>query len=174
MRRFKFVLLALAMVVFSGSSASPGFAEEGSPVIARIVKNGELRVGLSGNQPPLNFVSKSGDLMGFEVDLARGLAAMMGVEPKLVQKPFGELIGALEEGKVDLVMSGMTITPARNMRVAFIGPYLLSGKSILTKSSTLAQADESSDLDQPTLKLAALKGSTSEDFVKALIIGSKD
>ena len=55
------------------------------------------------------------------------------------------------------------------MRVPFVGPYQLSGKSILTKSSTLAQADDPADLNQPTLQLAALAGSTSEDFVKAFL-----
>ncbi len=142
-------------------------ADSGSPVIARIVESGKLRVGMSGNQPPLNFKSKSGEMMGLEVDLARALAIMMGVDLDIVQKPFGELLGALQKGEVDLVMSGMTITPARNMKAAFVGPYILSGKSILTESATLAKADASDDLDDPKLTLTALAGSTSEDFVKA-------
>ena len=156
--------LALALALPTAGSAAPE-----SPTIARIVESGQLRVGMSGNQPPLNFKSKSGEIIGLEVDLVRALSAMMGVEAKIVQKPFGELLGALSAGEVDLVVSGMTITPGRNMKAAFIGPYQLSGKSILTKSSTLAQADEAEDLDSPQTKLAALKGSTSEDFVKAFV-----
>jgi polar amino acid transport system substrate-binding protein len=165
------LLIGLLSAVLAGCS-TPGGPSQGpadSPVIARIVESGALRVGMSGNQPPLNFRSRSGDLMGLEVDITRALAAMMGVEPRIVERPFGELLAALRAGEVDLVISGVTITPARNMKVPFVGPYQLSGKSILTKSSTLAEADDTADLDQPSLRLAALAGSTSEDFVKAFL-----
>jgi ABC-type amino acid transport substrate-binding protein len=108
-------------------------------------------------------------MMGLEVDLARAIATLMSAQLEIVQKPFGELLGALQKGEVDLVMSGMTITAERNLKVAFVGPYFLSGKSILTRSSTLAQAKETGDLDQPGLKLAALEGSTSQGFVEALM-----
>jgi polar amino acid transport system substrate-binding protein len=165
------LLVGLLTALLAGCSTLQGSAPapQASPVIARIVDSGTLRVGMSGNQPPLNFKSRSGNMMGLDVDIARGLAAMLGVEPRIVVMPFGELIGALQRGEVDLVISGVTITPARNMKVPFVGPYHLSGKSILTKSSTLAQADDTSDLNQPSLKLAALSGSTSEDFVKAFL-----
>ena len=46
---------------------------------------------------------------------------------------FGVLLPALQAGKVDMVLSGMTITPDRNLKVAFVGPYFISGKAILTK-----------------------------------------
>jgi len=165
------LLVGLLTALLAGCSTLQGGTPpaQGSPVIARIVENGALRVGMSGNQPPLNFKSRSGRMMGFDVDIARGLAAMMGVEPRIVEMPFGELLGALQRGELDLVISGMTITPARNMKVPFVGPYQLSGKSILTRSETLAKADETSDLNQPTLRLAALSGSTSEEFVKAFL-----
>lgn len=171
MRRFLLCLLTPALAVLALPSAA--WSQESSPVIARIVKNGELRVGMSGDQPPLNFKGKDGQMRGLEVDLVRALAILMGVEPKIVQKPFAQLLPALQKGEVDLVVSGVTITPARNMKVAFVGPYLLSGKSILTKSSRLAKADEARDLDTSEVKLAALAGSTSEDFVKAFMPKAK-
>lgn len=168
MRRMLSVLATVAFAVATLTAPTTALAEA-SPVLSRIVKSGKLRVGMSGNQPPLNFKSKDGTMMGMEVDLARSVATLMGVELEIVQKPFGELLGALEKGKVDLVMSGMTITPERNMKVAFVGPYYLSGKSILTRSSTLAQADESRDLNQADLRLVALAGSTSQVFVELLL-----
>lgn len=160
-------LAALALLAFTG----PAFAEDGggSPGLSRIVSSGTLRVGMSGSQPPLNFESKGGELMGLEVDLARALAGLMRVELEIVRKPFSELLGALSAGDVDLVMSGMTTTPERSMKAAFVGPYFLSGKSILTRSSQLAQVDEAADLDQPSVKLAALAGSTSEQFVQSAL-----
>lgn len=159
------ILALLGGAVFLLTGAGASFASD-SPVLARIVKNGELRVGMSGDQAPLNMKSKSGDIIGLEPDLAKLLAGAMQVELKVVVKPFPELLGALEKGEVDLVMSGMTITLERNLKAAFVGPYVLSGKSILTKSKTLAQIDDSTVINDPAVKLAALEGSTSQRFVQ--------
>jgi polar amino acid transport system substrate-binding protein len=142
-------------------------AEDASPVLSKIVASGKLRVGMSGDQPPLNMQSKSGGLIGLEVDLARVLAAAMRVELEIIEKPFPDLLGALGTGEIDMVMSGMTITPERNLRAAFVGPYFISGTSILTKRGPLASADEAEDINAAELTLAALANSTSEAFVKA-------
>jgi len=140
-----------------------------SPVLSGIVEKGELRVGTSGSQPPFTVKSKDGSLIGYEIDLAKMLAKAMGVELKLVEKPFGELLPALEKGEVDVVMSGMTMTPERNLKAAFVGPYIVSGKSILTKDKVLAQADEAGDIDQADLTIVALANSTSQKFVETLV-----
>jgi len=160
MRTFIKTALALSLVL---GFAAGAFAADS--VLGRIVENDELRVGTSGAQPPFSLVAKSGELIGFDIDLANLIADAMGVEVTFVQKPFGQLLDALEKGEVDIIMSGMTMTPARNLRVAFVGPYMVSGKSILTTNAALAKIDEAGDVDQSQVKMAALKGSTSQDFV---------
>jgi polar amino acid transport system substrate-binding protein len=154
-------------------AAGVAAAHDDASALARIVDKGELRVGTSGGQPPFSVTSKSGDLIGYEVDLARLLASAMGVELKLVKRPFGQLLPALEAGEVDMVMSGMTMTLERNLKAAFVGPYMVSGKSILTTSSVLAAIDEAQDINQSDLTLTALKGSTSQKFVEKLIPKAK-
>jgi len=141
------------------------FAAE-SPVLDRIASNGVLKVGMSGNQAPMNAKDRSGQLIGLEVDLANILAASMDVKAELVVKPFAELLPALKAGEVDVVMSGMTITADRTASVSFVGPYTLSGKSILTKSKTLAAADEAGDINRANLTITTLEGSTSQQFVE--------
>jgi len=163
------LLASLALALGAGNAALAAGDETASPVLSRIVKSGELRVGMSGNQPPLNAKSRSGELIGLEVDLAMLLANSMGVTAKLVTKPFSELLGALKGGEVDVVMSGMTITPERNLEAAFVGPYFVSGKSILTKSAKLAAIDETSAIDDSSVSLAALKSSTSQRFVELVV-----
>ncbi len=159
--------LMLCAAILVGAVA-PSLAAS-SPVLSGIVENNELRVGMSGSQPPFTVKSKDGSLIGYEVDVAKLLANAMGVELKLVEKPFGQLLSALEKGEVDVVMSGMTMTPERNLKAAFVGPYIISGKSILTKDKTLAQADEAGDIDQADLTIVALENSTSQKFVEALM-----
>jgi polar amino acid transport system substrate-binding protein len=66
-------------------------------------------------------------------------------------------------------MSGMAITPKRSLEATFVGPYMLSGKSILTKSRTLAAAREAGDINRAGLKLAALANSTSAEFIELVL-----
>jgi polar amino acid transport system substrate-binding protein len=153
------------MVVLVVLVAAPAFAGK---VLDGIVERGEVRIGMTGNQPPLNVKSKTGSLIGFEVDLAEVLAGSMNVEARLVVKPFPELLPALAAGEIDMIISGMTITPERNTKVAFVGPYALTGKSVLTKSSTLAAAQEAEDINAEALTLTALEGSTSQKFVEVV------
>ena len=162
------ILSALVLVALIGTPAATEAADN-SPVLSRIVESGTFRVGMSGNQPPFSVVSKSGEMIGYEVDLANILADAMGVEVEFVKKPFGELLAALEKGEVDAIMSGMTMTPQRNLKAAFVGPYVVSGKSILTKSATLATLEDAEEIDRSTLRITALKGSTSERFVKNIL-----
>jgi ABC-type amino acid transport substrate-binding protein len=165
--------LAAGLIGLTLGAAAPDAGAASSKSLSRIVSAGELRVGLSGNQPPLNVLNRAGEIIGLEADLARLLAGSMGVQAKFVRKPFGELLGALEKGEVDLVMSGMTITPERNLKVAFVGPYFISGKSILTRSETLAASDEPADIDSPDITLAALDGSTSQRWVEVFVPRAK-
>ncbi len=132
----------------------------------KIVKSGEIKIGMTGNQPPFAVMSKSGNLIGYEVEIATLLAQAMKVELKIEQMPFSELLPSLKSGKIDAVMSGMTITPERNLEVAFLGPYTVSGKSILTRSTKLSEAQDANAINQTDVKLVTLGGSTSEVFVK--------
>lgn len=152
------------VIALSLAVALPGAAQN---TLSDVMKSGEIRIGMTGNQPPFSMKAKNDRLMGYEVDLAMVLAESMGVKLKMVELPFSELMPALESGKVDAVMSGMTITPERNLKALFAGPYTLSGKSILTKSKVLAEISEASEANIEKYKITCLKGSTSEKFVRA-------
>ena len=160
--------LGLMVAGLALAVASVGAAQE-TPTLDRVLQSGELRVGMSGNQPPFNATSRTGSLIGLEVDFATLLAIAMGVEVNIVQKPFGELLAAMKAGEVDMVMSGMAITAERTREASFVGPYMLSGKSILTNSRTLAAADSAGDINRADLKLAALENSTSQRFIERFV-----
>ena len=159
-------LVALGLLALSALAVSTPAAAQDGATLNRVVANGELRVGMSGNQAPFNMMSRTGSLMGLEVDLANILAAAMQVELTIVTKPFGQLLAALDAGEVDMVISGVAITPERAQSAAFVGPYMLSGKSILTNSTALAAADSVDDINRRNLKLAALENSTSQAFIE--------
>ena len=83
--------------------------------------------------------------------------------------PFPNLLPALEAGKVDMVISGMTITPERNLKVAYVGPYYISGKGVLTKTQNIASLQDPNGLNKSEFKVAALKNSTSQMFIEKAI-----
>jgi polar amino acid transport system substrate-binding protein len=132
----------------------------------RILKKGELVIGTTGAQPPLNVTDKNGKIIGYDADIARLIAGNLGVEPKFVAIPFAELLPALKAGKVDMVISSMTMTLARNRSVAFVGPYYVSGKGILTKTASISALQQADGLNNPEFKVAALNQSTSQAFIE--------
>jgi polar amino acid transport system substrate-binding protein len=162
------LILTLFLVGCADMQSKPGSSASATPVMDRIQDRGALVLGTAGDMAPLNMTSKEGKVIGVEIDLARDLATAMGVELQIETMPFGELLGALEAGKVDIVMSGMTMTPKRNTKVAFVGPYMRSGKALLTKSESIARAKDFSEVNDGGLKLTALSGSTSESVIQAL------
>jgi polar amino acid transport system substrate-binding protein len=169
-------LFAASCSTFSGKDSS---AVRTNPVLEGILESGVLRVGLTGTQPPFNMKTRAGQIIGIDADLANALAESIGVRAEFVELPFGQLLSALEGGRVDIILSGMTMTPKRNTLVAFAGPYFVSGKAILTKSEKLAAADDPGDINRAGITLTALAGSTSEEFVtqvapSAKLIGATD
>lgn len=157
----KFLLYpALFILVLLG--AAPDTQAADAEVLKRVIKNGHIRVGMTGNQPPMNVKSRTGAFIGLEVDLANIMAKALGVRLMMVPKPFPELLAALNNGEVDMVMSNMSITPERTLMVSFVGPYMLSGRSILTRSSLLARASSPADLNRPDIKVAAIANSTGQ------------
>ncbi len=162
--------LGLAIVVvFAGCQASRTSIESDPPEtrgLPRVASSGVLRVGMSGDQPPLNFLTEEGEWLGFEVAVVNVLAKNLRVRAEIVERPFFRLLDALAAGEVDVVMSGMTINARRNQRAAFIGPYFVSGKSILAKHAAIGRLRGIADLNRPEVRLAALAGSTSEEFVE--------
>ncbi len=172
MKYARFILVSiLAVIILVGCAQTQQNAgsTSASPVLDRIQKRGELIVGTMGNMPPLNMTAKDGEIFGLEPDLARLMARAMDVKVKFVTKPFNELLPALQNGEVDMVLSGMTITPERNRKVAFVGPYFISGKAFLTKIKNIAYADEAEDANNPKTKLVTLKDSTSQAFAEAFL-----
>jgi polar amino acid transport system substrate-binding protein len=149
-------LVLVALCVNSGHSQE---------IIDRIMQTNTLRVGMSGMQPPYNVESVDGDLIGYEVDLAKRLANDLGVGLEIVRLPFNELLPSLQANKIDIVMSGMTMTAERNAQVVFLGPYIYSGKSILTNAHIFIEMETTAELNRSSTKITTLSGSTSEKFV---------
>jgi polar amino acid transport system substrate-binding protein len=170
---FVVVMVLVGLISVWGQAFAAGKGPGVSPVVDRIMAKKELVVGTAASMPPLNMTTKDGQIIGVEVDLARMFADAMEVKLTLKPMQFNDLLAALEAGQVDMVLSTMTITPARNLRVAFVGPYFASGKSILTKRVNVESVNQIEKMNNPDKVLVALKGSTSQMFVEKVIPKAK-
>ncbi len=167
------LLIIVSFIFGACNGLNSQTAVSNSPVLERIAARGELIVGTAGSMPPLNMTTVSGKIIGIEPDIATFIAGSMGVDLTLKPMPFHKLLPALEAGEIDMVMSNMTITGKRNLKFAFVGPYFLSGKSILTKDIAIASIKEGDELNNSETTLAALKGSTSQQVVEGLLPKAK-
>ncbi|WP_022943181.1 substrate-binding periplasmic protein [Psychromonas hadalis] len=132
----------------------------------RINKTGLLVVGMSGEQPPFNFVSNLETVIGYDVELATALAKSLKVNVRIELMPFAELMKALKKQKIDVIISGFAFTEARSQKITFIGPYALSGKSLLITKKRLKEIRASTGFNHKTVHLMALKNSTSQTLAK--------
>ncbi len=169
MRTAKGIVVCVVAVVLAVSLLGVALAGEATrvaPVLDRILAKKELVIGTAGDMPPLNMTLKDGKIAGMEIDIANLMAASIEVKLTLKPMPFNALLPALEAGQVDLILSGMTMTPLRNTQVAFAGPYFGSGKSVLIKQQNVASLQNTEMMNNPDMTVAALKGSTSQRFVE--------
>jgi len=159
------IALAFSINACNGIAATPT-AQNSETHLQQIIKRGTLVLGTSGNMTPMTRSINNGkDAVGFDIDLAKAMAESMGVELQIKVIAFEKLIPALNNGEIDVIVSNMTITPSRNAQVSFVGPYLTSGKCLITKDPALASLKKE-ELNNAKNKMVVLKGTTDEIFVK--------
>jgi len=130
-------LAALLLLVLAGAIAGCNETRPpepvGQPAMPVMAAAAPLKVGVAGNFPPL--IERQADgWAGIEVDLARRLAGRLGRPLELVETRWNQLIPALLDGRIDIIMAGMTITDARKVRIAFSEPYMRTGLYALMRS----------------------------------------
>jgi ABC-type amino acid transport substrate-binding protein len=131
-----------------------------------------LRVGVSPTYEPVIF-EKDGEIVGIEADLARRVGEALGRRVVFERRPFPELIDALERGEVDVVMSGLSITPERAGRVRFCEPYMQVGQLALIRSSDMARFGRTHLLRRLGARIGYERGTTGERFVATRLTGSR-
>ncbi|MES2183305.1 MAG: ABC transporter substrate-binding protein [Pseudomonadota bacterium] len=112
-----------------------------APDIARIVNRGELVVGMLDAETPPFFYTKDGEWIGIEVDLARAIAAELGVKVRFNRsaKTFNGVVDLLAYNQVDLVISKVSRTLARSQFISFSAPYLSLKHALMLNRVKFAQ-----------------------------------
>ncbi|WP_299983109.1 transporter substrate-binding domain-containing protein [Desulfobacula sp.] len=152
-------LSILFLLVLGGVS----FARES--IIEKIQKQGVIRVGMS-TFVPWAMKDKQGNLVGFEIDVAKKLARDMGVKIEFVPTAWSGIIPALLTGKFDVIIGGMGITPKRNLKVNFTIPYDYSGMSMVAHKSKAKGFSSLADFNKKEVSIALRLGTTAEQAAR--------
>jgi polar amino acid transport system substrate-binding protein len=124
-----------------------------------------LRVGVSPNAQPLIY-RQGNTIVGLEADFARELAKDLGKSLQFVELDWVDLIPALMANKIDIIMSGMTITRLREVRISFAIPYFKSGLMALIRRKDDARFSTGLFSLTTSSAIGAIKDTTSEFFVE--------
>lgn len=154
-------LLLLIGAIFTAPAFAQQAAKELSSdsVIETIKKRGAIKIGLSIFKP-WSMRDKNGDLIGFELDVGQKLADDMGVDAEFIPTAWDGIIPALVAGKFDVIISGMTTTPQRNLTINFTDPYAYSGLTILANTKMTADLKNIEDYNSADVTFAARRGAT--------------
>lgn len=159
MKFFSRIIIALFMLL--GIATTSTAAQD---VFDEILKRGEIRVGIS-NMAPWVMKDKEGNYIGFEIDITKQLAKDMGVKPVYKEYQWDKLIPALINKEIDIIASGISITPKRSLNITFSNPYSTSGYSLVSNLSLTKDFTSIKDLNSGKVYIGVVKGTVSESLV---------
>ncbi len=126
---------------------------------------GPLRVGITPDYPPLVFENDDG-FAGAEIDLADALGAKLGRPVQYFSMRWEQLMPALQEGRIDIIMSGMSVTRPRQLRIAFSDPYLHNQLRAIFSRQNAGRFKTRQDLLNTEAKIGVVPGTTADVFVQ--------
>ena len=156
--------LCSSLTACAGSSRLPAKA---APSGAETEEN-VIRVGISTNSPPLAYKERD-EIAGLEPELAGEFAAYLGKKLRFVEVEWVNQIQALLDKRTDIIMSGMSITRMREVRIAFSKPYFRSGQMALVPRKDKARYSMGfyGILGQSIkLRIGVVEGTTGQSFVQ--------
>lgn len=134
---------AIASAIFVGCGTKKEEATKAS-LLDQIKKSGKMKVGLMGTYPPYNFMNDKNEVDGFDADMAKEVAKRIGVKAEFITNDWSSMIGGLEKGKFDIVISQMAITDERKKTMDFSKPYIKNEVNVIVKNdnTTIKSVDD--------------------------------
>lgn len=135
--------------------------------LAKVKKKGEIKMAMSGQYPPFNFVDDKNTLTGFDVEIGKEIAKRMGVEGKALSTAWDGIIAGLLANKYELICGSMAITDKRLKSIDFTDPYYRSGAQLFVKNGSSIKSTK----DLSGKKVGVTLGTTYEQWVRKNIAG---
>ena len=167
--------LAVLAAVFAGCTgtqpsaatpaptAVPGTDSPTAAPTAAVVEKTVYIIGIDGEYPPYSYVDKDGNAQGFDVESAKWIAEDQGFEVKFQPTAWDGIIPALLAKKIDMVYSGMSITPERAAKVTFSDVYWIVNQGVAVKKGSFITID---DIKNGKAKIGTQRGCTAADWIQ--------
>jgi polar amino acid transport system substrate-binding protein len=163
MNLLRFLLSLFSLVLLASCASTPSVAPNPSV----------LRVGVSPDFPPLIY-KQGGQIVGVEADFASALGEKLGRSITFVELEFEKQLDALEENRIDIVMSGMSMTRARSFRASFTYPYMTAGLTPMFRRSDYAPSGLIPSLVRhQTSTVGCVEGTTGAIYAKNAYVHAK-
>jgi polar amino acid transport system substrate-binding protein len=158
--------IPISLLLFLAGCGGPAPGAARVSTLDRILETKVLRVGMNPGYAPFEMVDTQGNMIGFDVDVARYVADQMGngVRVEFQKSDWDPIVANLNAGKFDVIVSGMTRTPQRALRCDFTDPYFETGQALLVNSAKHKNSPGLSvrDFDRPGVIVATKLGTTGE------------
>ena len=168
MKKIISAILMLSIIsIFVGCNSQTTKETEKKAVstIEQIQTNGYINIGTTGEQFPFSFKDKDGNLQGIDIDLANKFAEELGIKAKFIQEDIDQLQTSLINKKIDIILSGFSITVKRNTNLLFTSPYFETGKAILSRIPEIKKGDKEF-INRKEVTLVTIDKSSSLEFLK--------
>jgi len=160
---FRRLLTVASLMLLALVWSAPTHAQDN--LIDTIKKRGKLTVGF-GTFVPWAMRDKQGNWIGFEIDVSTKIAKDIGVELDLMPSAWDAIIPSLIAGKFDVIIGGMTITPARKEQVDFTDPYAQSGLGIAASKQLAAKLKWPDEYNNTSVTFVCRRGSTPCKYIE--------
>lgn len=167
-------MLTFAACGNQNKTSNKGEENAQSATMQRIKKNGKLVLGTSAEYPPYEFhksVNGKDEIIGFDIEIGKQIAKDLGVELQIKDMKFEGLLAALDQGNIDIVLSGMTPTEERKKNVDFSNVYYTAVQTIVVRASDKEKIKSTDDLKGK--KIGVQKGSIQEEIAKEQVPGAE-
>jgi polar amino acid transport system substrate-binding protein len=163
MARFSVLKTALAAAALMFAA---GAVQAQTPsILQQVIQRGTVRIAVLGSLPPYSKVTPSGEPEGYDIEIAKQLAAALKIKPEFVVGDIPSRVTALQTHKVDLTIADFTRNVERSTTIAFTDPYLVTIMRLMVREDNKAKTV--AELDTPETRIAISRGGTAERAVPA-------
>lgn len=163
---FVSVLALLPAISMAQTAAAPS-------TLARVAESGTLRVCTPGDYKPFSFQRPDGGFEGLDVDLMGSLATALNAKPRFVKTTWATLMQDFTAGKCDVAAGGISVTLERQKQAFFSTPYMVNGKTPITRCENVAKYQSIDAINRPEVRVIANPGGSNERFARTKLAQSK-
>jgi cystine transport system substrate-binding protein len=125
---------ALALSMSACASASASASSGSADHLARIKSAGKITIGLEGDWQPFSYHNDSDELVGYDIEVSKNIAKIIGVDADIVEAPWDGLFTGMSSGTYDIVVNGVDVTEDRSKTYDFSDPYAYDHTVLVVKS----------------------------------------